>query len=293
MIETYSLLMIMSLMMNGDVGYRFKKNYLDEDNRTLSTFSIFTGEQTKHSVISVHGISEHSSTFSNLQSFLSNNNVDLLSYDINGFGESVEKNVGIPAWNKQLLNKIDYVINSSDNTHITLIGNSMGAAIILHNYMKLKKYIHNKTGSYPTVILISPGVIEHHSVYTPLKYILKTFNFNIYYDLLPQFKVSNSSDQNTIRYNDKLIRHYINSNTLYHSINIMESGFNNIMKLGGDDNIHILYPDNDLPILNDWETALPYTHTIKYNNSYHLLLNSNELIMNDILNIITETTNSQ
>jgi alpha-beta hydrolase superfamily lysophospholipase len=282
------LILISVLFSNVDVVVD-KKNYYNTDLRTLSTFSIFTGEQTKHSVISVHGISEHSSTFSNLQSFLSNDNVNLLSYDINGFGENVEKNVGVDAWNKQLLNKIDYVINSSDNTHITLIGNSMGAAIILHNYMKLKKYIHNKTGIYPTVILISPGVIEHHSVYTPFKYILKSFNFNIYYDLLPQFKVSNSSSQNTIRYNDKLIRHYINSNTLYHSINIMESGFNTIMKLGGDDNIHILYPDNDLPILNDWETSIPYTHTIKYNNSYHLLLNSNKLIMKDILKIITET----
>jgi len=68
----------------------------------------------------------------------------------------------------------------------------------------------------------------------------------------------------------------------------MESGFNNIMKLGGDENIHILYPDNDLPILNDWETSLPYTHTIKYYNSYHLLLNSNESIMKDILKIITD-----
>jgi len=282
MIELYSLLLIISMIMNGGEAGDFKKNYLEgEEIKSLST--LVTGQ----TVISVHGISEHSSTFSNLHSFLSNNNVDLLSYDINGFGENVEKNVGVDAWNKQLLNKIDYVIQSYPNTHITLIGNSMGAAIILNNYVKLKKYIHNKTGRNPTVILISPGIIKHHYVYSPFKYILKTFNFNIYYDLLPQFKVSNSTKQTEIRYNDKLIRHYINSNTLYHSINVMESGFNNIMKLGGDDNIHILYPDNDLPILNDWETSLPYTHTIKYYNSYHLLLNSNESIMKDILKIIT------
>jgi len=286
--NSLSVLILVSVLLTNVVVKEDKKNYYHQNQRTLSTFSIFTGKQTEHTVISVHGISEHSSTFSNLQSFLSYDNVNLLSYDINGFGKNIEKNVGIDAWNKQLLNKIDYVIQSYPNTHITLIGNSMGAAIILHNYVKLKKYIHSKTGRNPTVILISPGIIKHHSVYSPFKYILKSFDFNIYYDLLPQFKVSNSTDQTEIRYNDNLIRHYINSNTLYHSINIMESGFNNIMKLGGDENIHILYPDNDLPILNDWETSLPYTHTIKYYNSYHLLLNSNESIMKDILKIITD-----
>ena len=252
---SFSLLFFITSCSTNKINYieptakpEIKNNtFFTRDNMALPFYSWGPTDNPDKIIIAAHSFRDFSLAYKPIGEFLSKKNISLWTYDQRGFGDSPSLG-NWPGSEKMINDFIDFyrlvIATTSNNTPIILMGESMGAAVMLAALSS------NWNMRRPELMILSgPGVRENN----PKRYLLN-FGLFIAHQINPEKSVvleeaydDSLSEYHAMRwYQDKRVFNEIRLDSYYGLVKLSDLASNNAKDYGIPS--LILYGTNDSQI---------------------------------------------